>query len=103
MGTFTYEHIRVDFDDRPLAHLQHVIYNKLRRGETMAFTWTNEAGDGHPRTSVWLHPAATLVFEFSDTKGLDLNRVWLDQLALAANSPAGLQVVPEPTPDITRR
>ena len=102
MGTFTYEHTRVDFDDRLLAHLQHVIYNKLRRGESMAFTWTNEGGEDNARTSVWLHPAATLVFEISGVKSFELNREWLDQLAIAANAPAGLHTVPEPASESTR-
>ncbi|MET0859936.1 MAG: ATP-dependent DNA ligase [Microbacterium sp.] len=93
MAAFTYEHLRVDFDDRVLMHLQHVIYNKLRRGESMAFTWPDDDGGG--RMGVWLHPAATVIFEVAGGTILDLNRGWLDKLAVVANSPTGLHVIPE--------
>ncbi len=43
MGKFIYDStIKVDFDDRLLAHLQVVIGAKLRRGEAFHFTWRDD-------------------------------------------------------------
>ncbi|GAA2010959.1 ATP-dependent DNA ligase [Microbacterium ulmi] len=97
MGTFIYEgNVKVDFDDRILAHLQLVIGNKLRRGEAFHFTWRNDASLGDGRTTVWLHPHASLVYKFYGSRKPSLNRAWLDALTYTANSPGGLYVVPEP-------
>jgi hypothetical protein len=69
MGKFTYQTgTRVDFEDRVLAHLQVVISNKLRRGESFVFT----------------------------CRAPSLNRAWIEALAVTANSPNGLYVIPEP-------
>ena len=41
MGTLTYDSkLSASFDDRVLAHLQIVIWAKIRRGEPFSFTWT---------------------------------------------------------------
>ncbi len=39
MGKFVYDSsVKVEFEDRLLAHLQAVIMVKVRRGETFTFT-----------------------------------------------------------------
>lgn len=97
MGTLTYDsRVVVSFDDRVLAHLQHVIWAKLRRGEAFPFTWTDPNHSGLGRTSVWLTPNATLSFQYFGGRAANLNPAWVDALNKAANSPAGLQIVPEP-------
>lgn len=97
MGRFNYDgNVKVDFDDRLLAHLQVVITQKLRRGEPFPFTWRNEPSLGDGRTTVWLHPNASLVYKFNGSRQPALNRAWLEALTHAANSTAGLHVVPEP-------
>lgn len=97
MGKLTYENtIKVDFEDRALAHLQVVIFTKLRRGEQFAFTWVDDPSVGNGRTCVWMHPNASLVFKFYGSRRPQLNRAWLEALAYTANSPHGLHVVPEP-------
>lgn len=103
MGKFVYERdLRVDFEDRLLAHLQRVILNKLRRGESLAFTWKDDTSIGDGRTSVWLHPGSSLVFKFYGSKAPELNRFWVDRLTIVANSNTGLHVVPEPGPEESR-
>jgi hypothetical protein len=98
MGKFIYEGVlKVDFDDRSLAHLQLVIGTKLSRGESFHFTWKDDPSIGNGRTSVWLHPRCTLVFKFYRGDRPKLNRAWVEALSGAANSPAGLVLVPEPT------
>lgn len=97
MGRFNYDgSVKVDFDDRVLAHLQVVITQKLRRGEPFPFTWRNDASLGDGRTTVWLHPNASLVYKYHGSRQPQLNRAWLEALTNAANSTAGLHVVPEP-------
>lgn len=97
MGKFTYQSgSRVDFDDRILAHLQVVISNKLRRGESFLFTWRDDVSVGDGRTSVWLSPSLAMTFKYFGSRRPSLNRAWIEALAVTANGPAGLYVVPEP-------
>lgn len=97
MGKFIYSSgTRVDFDDRILAHLQVVISNKLRRGEAFVFTWRDDVSIGYGRTSVWLNPALPMSFKYYGSRPPALNRAWVEALAITANSPHGLYVVPEP-------
>lgn len=97
MGKFIYENtIKVDFDDRLLAHLQTVITTKLRRGESFTFMWKDDSSIGDGRTMVWLHGNASLVFKFYGGRRPALNPAWLDALRTVANSNSGLYVVPEP-------
>ncbi|QJU55262.1 ATP-dependent DNA ligase [Herbiconiux sp. KACC 21604] len=97
MGKLTYDSsLVVDFDDRILAHLQLVIGAKLRRGESLYFSWKDDPKTGDGRTSIWLYPNAPLVFKYYGGGPPALNRAWVDQLMLAANSNAGLHLVPEP-------
>ncbi len=47
MGKFIYDgNIKVDFEDRLLAHLQAVIMAKVRRGESFPFTWKDDISTG---------------------------------------------------------
>ncbi len=97
MGKFVYDtHIKVDFEDRLLAHLQVVITTKLRRGEPFNFSWKDDSTIGDGRTTVWIHPSASLVFKFYGSRRPTLNSAWVEALAFTANSPSGLYIVPEP-------
>ena len=98
MGKLVYgmPSISIEFDDRLLAHLKHVIAAKLRRGESFMFTW-DVAGEGVPiQSSVWLHPAIPLQFETTAMPESSINRAWLEQLSRSSNSPSGLRIVAEP-------
>ena len=99
MGTLTYDSkLTATFDDRTLAHLQVVIWSKLRRGEPFSFTWTEGSSNSAGRTSIWISANIPLSFQFFGSKAPVLNRAWLEALTKSANSPAGLQLVPEPEP-----
>jgi len=99
VGKFIYgtPSITVEFDDRVLAHLQVVIMAKLRRGESFTFSWDYSSKQGGGHSSVWLHPAIPMQFDFAGKKDPSLNRAWLEELVRLANTPAGLRIVPEPT------
>lgn len=99
MGKFVYqETTTVEIEDRALAHLQVVIFDKLRRNEAFAFTWRNDASIGDGRTSVWLNAASSLIFKYHGSRTPQLAEDWLEALAAVANSPSGLHLVPEPGP-----
>ena len=94
MGSLVYDDDRVaEFDDRTLAHLQVVIVNKLRRQESFPFTWT----DDRRTMTVWVTPNTPLEFVFEGNRRAQLNREWIEELALVASSSTGLVVLPEPT------
>jgi len=97
MGTLTYDSkLAVSFDDRILAHLQAVIWSKLRRGEPFAFTWQDPSRSGFGRTSIWLSPSIPLSFEYFGGRPPRLNPAWVHVLTKSANSPGGLVLTPEP-------
>ncbi len=98
MGTFVYgwQASAVEFDDRTLAHLKVVIATKLRRSEGFMFTWEYGAGSGSGHSSVWLHPAIPIQFDFLGSREPSLNREWLEELSRIANNTGTLRIVPEP-------
>lgn len=97
MGKFIYEStVKIDFEDRLLAHLQLVIGAKLRRGESFHFTWKDDASIGNGRTVVWMNPTISLVYKFYGSRQPAINRAWIEALMYTANSPTGLYTVPEP-------
>jgi len=99
MGKFVYQQTTaVEIEDRALAHLQVVIFDKLRRNEAFAFTWRNDPSIGDGRTTVWINAASSLVFQFHGSRAPQLAEEWLEALAVVANSPTGLHLVPEPGP-----
>src|SRR5690606_32806471 len=88
--------VKVDFEDRLLAHLQIVMGAKLRRGESFHLMWKDDASIGDGRTTVWVHPGVTLVYKFYGSRKPKINRAWIEALMYAANSVTGLYPVPEP-------
>jgi hypothetical protein len=97
VGTLTYDSkVVATIDDRALAHLQVVIWAKLRRGEQFSFTWVDSQRNGMGRTSIWISPSISLVFDYFGSRMPMLNAAWVDALTKSANSPGGLVVVPEP-------
>jgi hypothetical protein len=97
MGKFIYDGlVKVDFEDRLLAHLQLVIGAKIRRGESFHFTWKDDQSIGNGRTTVWVHPRVSVVYKFYGGKPPAINRAWIDVLMFTANSPTGLYAAPEP-------
>lgn len=98
MGTLIYEgSIRVEVDDRAMAHIQIVMNTKLRRKEPFFYTWRDDASLGGGRTSIWIHPAAMLVFKYQGSRVPAINHTWLEALVFTANSSEGMYLMPEPT------
>lgn len=97
MGKFIYDsNIKVEFEDRLLAHIQAVIMAKVRRGESFPFTWKDDISVGGGRTTVYIHPHVSLVFKFHGSRTPQLSSAWLHALTYNANSGRGLYVIPEP-------
>lgn len=81
-----------EFDDRTLAHVELVVLAKLRRDESFALTIDDVKGG---RSTVWINRSSTLRFEFA-SQGVEINRLWLEELIDSANTTTGMKVVPEP-------
>ena len=97
MGTLTYDSkLSATFEDRLHAHLQAVIWAKLRRGEQFSFSWNDPGRNGYARTSIWISPNVSLSFQYFGSRTPSLNVEWVQALTKSANSSGGLQVVPEP-------
>lgn len=103
MGRFIFEQtVKVEFEDRLLSHLEHVMTSKLRRSESFTFTWREDVSVGGGRTTVWVHPQSVLMFKFHGSRSPRLNPLWLQALMHTANGPHGLYVVAEPPPAAPR-
>ncbi|MCU1439833.1 MAG: ATP-dependent ligase [Rhodoglobus sp.] len=101
MGSLIYgtAAIEVKFEDRVLAHLQVVMSAKLRRGESFFFSWFDDPSVGDGRSAVWVDPAIPLYFRYSGSRPPTLNKLWLEELAIAAGSNQGLVLLEEPGAD----
>jgi hypothetical protein len=93
----------ITIEDRVLRHLQTVINQKLRRGESFPFNWDQEPGVGADEErgaehgSVWISPGSQLYFKFDGPRhDIPLNPVWLEQLMRSTYGADGLSVTPEP-------
>lgn len=95
MGKLHYNGSAITIDDRVLAHLQIVIVNRLRKGESLTLSWLNALSRGDGRSSVWLHPAIPMQFEFAGSRRPEIGRGWVDALETSASSPIGLVVLDE--------
>ena len=97
MGSLIYgTNVTIPVDDRALAHLQLVIYAKLRAHESFSFTWRDEPGVGDGHGSLWIAPGVPIVFKYAGSRDPAVNREWLRQLRELANQPTGLRLLPEP-------
>jgi hypothetical protein len=98
MGTLFYgdHRLPIEVEDRALAHLQLVILAKLRRGEAFSCTWHKMEPDADAQSTIWLHPAIPLNFDYEQPRIPPISRAWINQLAEAANANAGLALYPEP-------
>jgi hypothetical protein len=87
----------VEIDDRALAHMKVVIIAKLRRSEGFVFSWDDEVSTraGLGRSSVWLHPGIAIQFKFFGSRQPALNKQWLEDLMISANSSGGLHLAVE--------
>jgi hypothetical protein len=93
MGLFIYDDARaVEIEDRALTHLQLVIIDKLRRGESFALTLS----DGDRTLMMWLNPYTALQFVYHGNRRPAVNREWLEELAINAGVTGVLMLVPEP-------
>lgn len=84
-----------EIDDRTLAHLKIAIVVKLRLQESFLINWTVPAEEGSGRVSLWVSPAIPLQFRFSGSRPPELNRTWLEALALSSHGTRGMVVMPE--------
>ena len=98
MGTLTYDStLKVDFDDRLLAHLRVVIGMKLRRSESFYLTWRDDVSIGDGSSTIWVNPSIPLSFKFHGSREVAINPRWVDALMYSANSSHGLRPITEPS------
>lgn len=92
MATLTYgpDATTVTIDDRALAHLQYVIFQRYRRHEPFVMTLVTGTGDDRQRRSTWMTPGAPVSFSYDDEATPQLDRVWLEDLMKQSYSGTGL-------------
>lgn len=82
----------IEMPDRILAHLKVLISTKLRRSESFSLSWDHLVDGVVERSSVWLHCSIPLQFRLDAEAGQNLDRKYLQELAMAASSSAGVVI-----------
>ena len=82
----------VEFDDRVLTHLQVVIVQKFRRGESFPMSWLDDVAIGDGRSALWLTPTVPVFFKFDGSRVPAIDKGWIARLAQSADSARGLIV-----------
>lgn len=80
----------IEIPDRILAHLRVVATTKLRRNESFTLTWRHPGSEAGGRTSLWIQPAIPLRFDFESDDSEQLDQKYLQSMADAAYTTAGL-------------
>ena len=70
---------------------------KLRRNESFTVSWQHPYDSPTGRTTIWLHAAIPLRFVFDSPVPEELDTALLQELAMKANSTAGLTLEPSYT------
>lgn len=93
MGRLYYGNVTESFDmpDRVLAHLKIVASTKLRRSESFTVTFP-QPGNPEGRSTLWLHCSIPLRFEIDHAESAGIDRRYLEELAQAAASSAGIML-----------
>jgi hypothetical protein len=82
----------VEFDDRVLTHLQVVIVQKFRRGESFPISWLDDVEIGDGRSALWLTPTVPVRFRFDGARVPPIDKAWIARLMQSADSARGLVV-----------
>lgn len=82
----------IEIEERALAHLKLVVTTKLRRGESFTLSWTHAPHQQPGRSTIWLHPAIPLRFEFDAPEPAELSARWLEELAHSSHSTGGIRM-----------
>jgi hypothetical protein len=85
----------VEFDDRLLTHLEIVIVNKFRRGESFLLSWLDDVSVGGGRASLWMAAEVPVYFKYWGSRVPTINPEWLRALEMGAASARGLVVIDE--------
>jgi hypothetical protein len=95
MATLTYgpDATMVTIEDRALAHLQYVIFQRFRRHEPFVMTLVTGTGADRQRRSTWMTPGAPVSFSYDAEASQQLDREWLEELMKQSYSGAGLTYV----------
>jgi len=91
--------MRVQFDDRVLAHLQLVIGSKLSRSQSFFMSWRDGKSSGDGQSGIWISRGMPLYFSYKSSGRIAINREWIRELALSADTSGGLFVSAEPGGD----
>jgi hypothetical protein len=95
MGTLFYADQAIEMDDRTLAHLKMAVVTKLRRGESFTLSWVHAENQPVGRTTIWMHEAIPLRFEFEEAEPPALHREWIESILRSANTTGGIQLTAE--------
>ncbi|RUR00952.1 ATP-dependent DNA ligase [Labedella endophytica] len=95
MGSFISADWLLRIDDDLLTHLEYVIVQQFRRGESFLLSWIDGANDRDTsvQRSLWLSPSIAVGFEFDSADPVPLQLGWASALSAASGSTEGLRIM----------
>jgi len=79
----------IQVEDGELAHLKMVATTKLRRSEGFSISFSSKKNG---RSTLWIHCAIPLRFDFDSAEPVKLDPTYVNQLAQAATSAMGIVI-----------
>jgi hypothetical protein len=97
VGVLYYDGEEYDLDDRVLTHLQIVVSTKLRRAENFFLTWNVPVERGSGRHAIWIDNGVPIHFFYNGSRGVAINREWVEAMLQSSSRASGLILTEEPT------
>ena len=95
VGTLFYDGVAIEMNDRTLAHVKIAIVQKMRRAESFTFSWVHTGDEPAGRSTIWIHPAIPIRFEFLSPVQPELNTKWIEAILRSASTTGGILLTPE--------
>ena len=95
VGTLFYDGVAIEMNERTLAHVKIAIVQKMRRAESFTFSWVHSDGQATGRSTIWIHPAIPIRFEFRNPVQPELNTRWIESILRSASTTGGILLTEE--------
>ncbi|MGO3147847.1 MAG: DUF7882 family protein [Leucobacter sp.] len=104
MGILIYGNtLKLDIDDRTLAHVRSIVFAKLRAQEAFPFTVVRITDkQACESTSFWISSDTPIVFQLSDDGPKELSREWIEELMKSSYENRGLVISVEAPSDFDK-
>lgn len=97
MGSFYFgnNEYKIDIDDRALAHFKIALLSVLRKGASVAFSFSRAVSHGGGRETLWITPTSQIRFRFTGSRPPAINEQWVREIIQSSLTPRGMYLMSE--------